>query len=247
MRAFARPSLCRARGELVMSNVSRLRAVILSCAVVLTASCRNKSHEPDHDDAAMAPVSSGLASAERLPCRDDKKLMANGKLTSCVLANDVTIDGFDCVRGRILELHPNGNMKGCYLKTRKVVDDWSCQDGISRFPSGKLRRCKVSIAKRAGEGTEVRPGDWVTLYEGAGIRRLELASGPASVQGLPCKGYLNFFHENGKLKKCELDEDATIEGKKVSARSDAGPVYVCFDEQGKRVADCSMLGGMTLE
>jgi hypothetical protein len=59
-------------------------------------------------------------------------------------------------------------------------------------------------------------------------------------------GYLNYFHENGKLKKCELAEDAVIEGKKVSAKG-AGTVYVCFDDGGKRVADCNLLSGMSMD
>jgi hypothetical protein len=188
-------------------------------------------------------------SKEDIPCKDDSnKSLVNGKISSCLLSKDFSIDGYECVGSKMFELHAaQGKLKGCYLKAPKVVDGWSCQDGLSLYASGKLRRCKVTAAKSAGEGIDVRVGDWVTVFEGAGIKRLELAAGPTKVQGLPCKGYLNFFHENGKLKKCELSEDATIEGKKVSAKTDAGAVFVCFDDKGKRVADCSLLTGMTLD
>lgn len=188
--------------------------------------------------------------SDEVPCKDDSnKSLANGRISSCVLAKDFTIDGYDCVGSKMFELHAaQGKLKGCYLKAPKIVDGWSCQDGLSLYPSGRLRRCKVTTPKSAGEGVDVRPGDWVTVYEGAGIKRLELAVGPTKVQGYPCKGYLNFFHENGKLKKCELSEDTTIEGKKVNAKTDAGAaVFVCFDDKGKRVTDCNVLTGMTLE
>jgi len=223
-------------------------ALVFILLIASSSSCSTK----DDKHTGTSSSSSKPTNGDGLPCRDDaSKSAANGKVTSCLLTKDFTIDGFECVGGKMIEMQPQSNkLKGCYLKSPKSVDGWSCQDGLSLYPSGKLRRCKVTAGRNAGEGIDVRAGDWVTIYEGTGaIKRLELASGANRVQGYPCKGYLNFFHENGKLKKCELSDDVTIEGKKVSAKTDAGlaGVFVCFDDAGKRVDDCTTLSGMTLD
>lgn len=226
-------------------------ALVLVPFAVCGCSEKKGSSSGSGSTSASAAPSAVASAAKKVgpPCKDDtnKRLSpTTGKVTSCLLDKDFTTDGYECSAGKMIEL-TGEKLKGCYLRTPKVIDGYSCKDGLSLHPSGKLRRCKVTEAKKVAEGIDVRPGDWVTLYDGGGIKRLELAAGPNKIQTLTCKGYLNFFHENGALKKCELAEDATIEGKRVSATSDAGAVYVCFDDKGKRVPDCNTLSGMTLE
>src|SRR5690606_8059669 len=133
------------------------------------------------------------------------------------LAEELTIDGFSCAEGKPIEIFPGGRLKGCSLTHPRLLEGWSCQDGLTLHPGGRLRRCKVTSPRHVDPGVDVRPGDWVTLYEGGALKRLELATGPSTIQGYPCKGYLNFFHENGRLKKCELAADALVDGVKVSA------------------------------
>jgi hypothetical protein len=177
-------------------------------------------------------------------CKDDtnKRKDANGEVTSCLLASPQSFEGYACEGGKVAEFS-KGVFKGCYLAEAKEVDGFTCKAGLSLYPSGKLRRCQITAAKKVAEGIDARPTDWVTLYETGTIKRLELASGPNKILGLPCKGYLNYFHENGKLKKCELSETATVDGQSVEVKD--ASVYVCFDDQGKRVADCKLLTGMT--
>jgi hypothetical protein len=227
-----------------------------SSFVVLTAfalvACEKKEAPPT--PSAPATSSSSVASMKGSalgvpPCRSDQTITsAHGRTSSCILVAEFSLDGYVCAAGKQIEIHPSGKLKGCSLREPRTVDDWSCQDGMTLYPSGRLRRCKVTAARRIEPAVDVRPGDWVTLYEGAGLKRLELAVGPNTIQGYPCKGYLNFFHESGRLKKCELESDMTIEGQRVSWRTTSGaPVYVCFDAKGKRVADCATLSGMTLD
>lgn len=236
-----------------MKKVMTWSALAITCVslALATGACKKASAEKDGravtgSDAGVAVT--GAATAE-YPCKEDtNKALVNGKLSRCLLTKDFTVDGYTCERGKVFEILPSGKLKGCYLASAKVVDGYSCKEGLALYEDGKLKRCKLTAGRSAGVGTEVRAGDWVTLYPEGGIKRLELASGSNEIQGLPCKGYLNYFHENGKLKKCELSEDATIEGKKIAAaKTGAGSVYVCFDDKGKRVADCGVLTGMTMD
>ena len=175
---------------------------------------------------------------------DTNKLVVKGKIEKCKLSKDLSVDGYTCGAGVVVETHPDGKFKGCYLKEPKVVDGYSCKDGLHLYPGGKLERCKVTAAKNVRAGIDVRAGDWVSLRKDGTISRLELGSGPNKIFDIPCKGYFNYFYPDGKLKKCELAEDATIEGKKVSSKADGGSVYVCFDAAGKRLADCKLLTGL---
>jgi hypothetical protein len=231
-----------------MKKVMTWSAVAMACASVVLTTGGCKKPAAEKEDGAVTGSASGITTtaAVAYPCKDDtNKALVDGKLSKCLLTKDFTVDGYTCEGGKVFELLPSGKLKGCYLATAKVVDGYSCKDGLSLYDNGKLRRCKLTAPRNAGPGTEVRAGDWVSFYPDGSIRRLE--SGANKIQGLPCKGYLNFFHENGKLKKCELSEDATVEGKRISAKSDAGYVYVCFDDKGKRVADCGVLTGMTMD
>jgi hypothetical protein len=232
-------------GAGMVRNVGFLTIVLL----VAVAGCKKGDPAKGGAEGGAASASTGAgAGAGDVPCKEDQyKTVVNGKVQKCMLTKDYTVDGYTCEGAKFAELFPDGKLKDCYLRTAKVVDGYSCKEGLSLLPTGKLRRCKVTANKTAAPGVEVRAGDWVTLYDGGTIKRLELASGPNKILGLPCKGYLNYLHENGKLKKCELSEDATIEGKKVSSKSDAGYVYVCFDDKGKRVPDCNVLTGMTMD
>ena len=204
-----------------------------------------KSKSKSKDGAESSSKSSGRPKSTP-DCKDDtnKHKDANGDVTSCLLASPQTFEGYSCEGGKIAEF-AKGVFKGCYLAEAKEVDGFSCKAGLSLYPSGKLRRCQVTAAKKVADGIDARATDWVTLYESRSIKRLELASGPNKILGLPCKGYLNYFHENGKLKKCELSETATVDGESVEVKDKS--VYVCFDDQGKRVADCKLLTGMTAD
>jgi hypothetical protein len=227
-----------------MRSSFALTALLLLACEKHTASSESQATPSASSVATLKTVAFGVP-----PCRTDQpSTNAHGRTTSCTLASEFALDGYVCAAGKTIEIHPSGKLKGCSLKEPKVVDGWSCQDGMTLYPTGRLRRCKVTDGRRLDPGIEVRAGDWITLYEGESLKRLELAVGPNEIQGHPCKGYLNFFHENLQLKKCELAADTTIDGQKVASRTAAGaPVYVCFDAKGKRVADCATLTGMTLD
>jgi hypothetical protein len=202
---------------------------LLACLLVSCGAC--KKDEPKSDSPAPSASSSAALAESGPPCRNDpsKKVGPNGKVTACVLAKPYVVDGYTCEWGKAFELYPNGKLRTCYLREAKTIDGTSCHDHVSFYASGKLERCRVYATRNnVIEGVDVQTGDWVTFYESGAVKRLELVIAPMKIQGVSCKGHQNYFHENGKLKKCEL------------ADADGGPAVVCFDDQGKRQADCSM-------
>lgn len=206
------------------------RGAFLFLALVLAiGACRNDA--PKTDASAPPASASAAVSAEGgPPCRNDatKKVDANGKLVSCVLAKPHVVDGYTCEWGKGFELHPDGKLRTCWLREAKTINDVSCHDHVSFHPSGKLERCRLYAGKKdILPGVELHAGDWVSFYDSGKVQRLELVIAPITVQGVTCKGHQNYFFENGKLKQCEL------------ASPDGGVKLACFDESGARRPDCS--------
>lgn len=234
-----------------LTNKALLAAAI---AAALVVGCKRKeATEASVTTATSAAVTATPTSAEP-PCKDDQNKTvatsgpAAGSVTRCLLTKNYSVDGYECEAGKIADFYGAGKLQGCYLTSAKTIDGYSCKEGVSLYPDGHLKRCKTTQAKHVADGVDVRQGEWVTLYKSGAIKRLELSNGPNKILGMPCRGYWNYFHENGRLKKCELSEDTVIEGKKVASKGpkDAA-VYVCFDDAGKRVADCNLLTGFGLD
>lgn len=207
------------------------RVFVLCVLGVLLAGCNSCKKDDEKTDASApsASTSAGLAQ-DGPPCRNDatKKVGPNGKVLSCVLAKPYSVDGYTCEWGKPFEQHPDGKLRTCWFREAKTINEVLCHDHVTFHPSGKLERCRVYSAKKdILPGIDVRAGDWVSFYDSGAVQRLELIIAPMTLQGVTCKGHQNYFHENGKLKQCEL------------ASPDGGEKLVCFDDKGVRRPDCS--------
>lgn len=194
--------------------------------VVLVA-CKKDDAKSDKPSAS---ASTAVTAEGAPPCRNDatKKVDANGKLLSCVLAKPYVVDGYNCEWGKPFDLYPSGKLRSCWFREAKTINEVSCHDHVSLHANGKLERCRVySGKKQILPDVEIQAGDWVSFYESGAVQRVELVIAPMTIQGVTCKGHQNYFHENGKLKQCEL------------ASPDGGPKLVCFDDKGERKPDCS--------
>lgn len=203
-------------------------AIVLSFVLV---AC--KKDEPKPEKPAPSAATSGATSAAITeggpPCRNDatKKVDANGKLLSCTLAKPHVIDGYTCEWGKPFDLYPDGKLRSCWLREAKTINDVSCHDHVSFHANGALERCRLySGKKEIVPGVETKAGDWVSFYPSGKVERLELIIAPMTVQGVTCKGHQNYFHENGKLKQCEL------------VSPDGGAKLVCFDDKGTQLPQC---------
>lgn len=209
--------------------MKRASIVLLLSAVAACNACKKDDPKTDKPTPSASTTSAVIPEGGP-PCRNDatRKVDANGKLVSCVLAKPYVVDGYSCEWGKPFELHPDGKLRTCWLREAKTINDVSCHDHVTFHANGKLERCRVYTPKKdVLPGIDVRAGDWVSYYESGAVQRLELIIAPMTVQGVTCKGHQNYFHENGKLKQCEL------------AAPDGGPKLACFDEKGVRRPDCS--------
>ncbi len=191
----------------------------------------------------MVCFSSSAVQSADVPCKNDnnKRTGAKGNLTSCLLADDAKFGNYTCAKAKMAEFYPDGKLKGCYLVTPVVMNGISCKDSFSLTPEGTLRRCKTTAPASVGGVKDIPAGSWISFYKGGALRRLEVAK-PVEVKGMRCKGFFNYFHENGQMLKCQLAEDKEID----KTMHKAGAL-LCWDSAGKPVADCKMLGKEMLD
>jgi len=181
--------------------------------------------------------------AASVPCMDDtnKRTGAQGGVSRCLLAENAKFAACTCAKGKMASFYPDGKLKDCYLVEAAVINGISCKDSLALTAEGALRRCRITAPATVGAVKNIPEGSWVSVYKGGALRRLEVAK-PTEMMGFRCKGYLNYFHENGKLMKCQLAEDKVVD--KTSHK--AGD-FLCWDSAGTPVADCKRLGKEMLE
>lgn len=133
-----------------------------------------------------------------VPCREDVRLSASGKLASCVLDRETAFGAVRLPAGSRVYLDAEGSPKTVFLGADTRIDGHLCRDGhghdyMTTFhPDGRLAFCNL----REDEVIQGVPCSrssfwiWVTHRGGAGTS----------------------FHVDGKLAECLLSADATLGG-----------------------------------
>jgi len=182
-----------------------------------------------------APATAAAVAADPA-CKDgSRRDHPDGRLKECLLAGDWASGPYTCRANWSLVLHPGGALKECKIAGTAAFDGLVIRESLALYEDGKLRRGVVAAAKSFGD-VEAREGDWITLFPGGTLNRLELSGGPRTIQGYPCTGSENYFHENGRLKKCTLGETFTQGGKELPAGT-----LLCFDESGQPKEPCNLM------
>lgn len=217
---------------------SRFRLVPLATAALLAlapAACAKKEAPAP----AAAPVAAAPAAAPapaQPVCKEgSRRDYPDGKLKECLLAQDWVSGPYTCRVNWSLVLYPGGALKECKIAGTATFDGLVVKDSLALYEDGKFKRGILAAAKTFGD-VEGREGDWVTLYPTGALNRLELSAGPRTIQGYPCKGSENYFHENGKLKKCTLGEVFKQGEKELPAGT-----LLCFDESGQPKEPCTLM------
>jgi hypothetical protein len=162
-----------------------------------------------------------------------------GVLIAFSLPEPVKIGGIECCCAGV-ELYDRDKVKSCYVKTTQTVDGVACKGSIKLKKDGKLHRCQTAEAVKF-DNFEAPAETWITRYdEGNAVDRFENGTNVLTVDGYPCKGFFNYLHPNGKIRKCELAEDRKIEGKAYTAGTS-----VCFSDAGK-VIECSLMSFVSM-
>jgi len=216
-----------------MKCVSRLVALVIPTLLAAAVSCAKK--EVPAPAPEPAPAVAAAAPADPV-CKDGSRMdHPGGTLKECLLAQDWASGPFTCRVNWSLVLYPGGTLKECKIAGTATFDGLTVKESLALYEDGKLRRGVVAAAKTFGD-VEAREGDWITLYPGGSLNRLELSGGPRTIQGYPCKGSENYFHENGKLKKCTLGETFKQGDKELAAGT-----LLCFDENGQPKEPCTLM------
>jgi len=135
----------------------------------------------------------------------------NGKLEFCILAREDTLSGQPLPAGTGVHFTPEGVFDWCFLQQDTEIQGHFCR----------------------GEGHGFMTG----FHPNGQIRQAWLVNDEI-IDSIPCIGYSfmasfkeggggTYFHENGKLRSCNLSRNFTIEGKEF----DKGDL-VTFDEKG---------------
>ncbi len=185
--------------------------------------------------APAPPVSAAPAPAEPSCKEGSQRQHPDGKLKECLLAADWVSGPYTCRMNWSLVLHPDGKLKECKIAGTATFDGLVIKESLALYEDGKLKRGVVGAPKTFGD-VEAREGDWITLSPGGALSRLELSGGPRTIQGYPCQGSENYFHENGKLKKCTLGEPFKQGDKELPAGT-----LLCFDENGQPKEPCTLM------
>jgi hypothetical protein len=199
--------------------------------------CKAGTERKSNDKLAGCDLT-GPATIQGLPVQKSVTFNAEGYLVQFYLAKEAKIGPVLCKQDVMAQAHGPGLLESCYTNGTFTIDGISCKGNISMTKSGKLRRCQLAAPKAFGD-LKLQAEDWLTVYESGKPERFE-GSAVFEIQGRKCKGYFNYLYESGKLKKCEIAEDATLDGKDYKAGT-----AVCFNEQAK-VADCAGMQFNTL-
>lgn len=214
--------------------MSRRHAAASAAATALLAlaplACRKAEAPAEEPPPAAAPTSAGPSCME-----GSERLHPDGQLKECLLAADWVYGPYTCRVKWSVVLHPDGKLKECKIAGTATFDGLVVRESLALYEDGKLRRGVVAAPRTFGD-VEAREGDWITLSPGGALNRLELFGGPRTIQGYPCKGSENYFHENGRLKKCTLGEDFKLGEKGLPAGT-----LLCFDESGQPTEPCTLM------
>jgi hypothetical protein len=180
---------------------------------------------------------------DKLACEPGSKkdVISKTKVVQCKLAEELKTGSLVCPKGSMVMIYPEGQIKQCWIQAPATIDGVTCKAGVTLSKDGRLLRCQLGAAKKLG-GLELPKETWVSFYQPGGtFKRIEAGSGPLDLLGAKCKGAFNFLHPNGKLQRCELAENKTLDGKEYKVGQ-----TVCFDDGGK-VAECSKYPVDTVE
>jgi hypothetical protein len=121
----------------------------------------------------------------------------------------------------------DGKTLACIVGTDTKVGPITCAADklVALYGNGKLQECTLKRA-HAYNGVPCKAGATAKWFKSAKLYQCSVQK-PFAVSGVSCNGRL-IFHENGKLHRCELAENAKVGEIEIPAKSQAA-----FDDSGK--------------
>lgn len=177
----------------------------------------------DHSHGARVEVPEGeIIEVQGVSCSGKIEYYKNGNLEHCSLAREDTLSGQPFAAGTGVHFTEEGIFEWCFLRQTTEIQGYMCRgEGhgfMTRFyPNGQIRTAWLAEDQ---------------IIQGVPSAKFRFLSAVIAWAqgGVGNKNGSTGFHENGKLRHCELSENFTIEGKKFR-RGDA----LRFDLEGKLV------------
>ncbi len=156
-----------------------------------------------------------IVEIQGVPCSGMIDTYSNGKLESCALAHDATVNGQELPGGTVVTFTPEGDFDWCFLQQTTEIQDHLCRGSGHNF---------------------------MTCFHPNGILRLAWLAEDEIIDGIPCAkwhfmaifsgtGGGTHFHDNGRLRLATLSKGHVIEGRTFKRNS-----MVEFDREGRLVA-----------
>lgn len=195
------------RGGVLAIGVLLVVAYMISIQVEINATQKVETAESKNNDLTVVQGIKGRCPFE---------YHQNGKLESCTLARMDTLSGQPLPAKTVVHFTSEGVFDWCFLQEDTEIQGHLCRGDGHEFmtgfhPNGQLKT------------------GWLTNDE--------------IIDGIPCRKYSflasfkkiyggTYFHDNGKLRDCNLSKDFTIEGHEFKKGD-----YVEFDRDGKLVKE----------
>jgi hypothetical protein len=183
-----------------------------------------------------------------IPCGGNVEYHSNGKIKSCILSRDYTVEGYLLPHASKVFFGPGGELDQCRLGDSAGICGQVFPVGSTIFFNHWGQ--KVSFWLRSNtviQGHEISATDdgiGNSMYPTGKLKAIWLAD-DQDIEGVPCTSSGNifrfgfsvlhlgtrrmaWFHENGRLRQAMLSRDITIQGHSFSKGD-----IVSFDTNGK--------------
>lgn len=141
----------------------------------------------------------------------------NGILKRCKLKEPCMVQGYPSERW--VWFHDSGAIKQFQLSEPRTIQDipFPVHSTVFLHPNGSLQSCYFSKDITV-QGLPLTGGYMkvTTAFDGNGRITFCCLSKPTEIQGIPCAASVFkpvYLHSSGKVKKCTLSRDHTIDGK----------------------------------
>ncbi len=137
--------------------------------------------------------------------------MMGSRLWVCDLQEGRALGGLECAAGRV-SFYPDGKLRGCELARTEALGDVRCAASPAsvRVYPGGALRECVLARKDRLAKLEVLEGMRVEFHENGALRRAEI-EGTAEIDGYSCRGIVRLTHD-GHLLQCTLASATSVQG-----------------------------------
>jgi len=213
--------------------------VVIAIASMALLGCKKKAGKKESE--ASGGTTAVKKESKKLECdpKHKPKKFDDGKVRWCTLAEDYTVGGITCKRGRHVEFNlANRKLFQCTLAMDQTIGGHKCAAQPVQFHfNGKLNYCSLQKPKKYNG--VLCTGKTAFHRQNGSLSYCDLAEQTA-IGGFPCKAATASFDTKGKLYLCYAAKAITVGGAKISAGTKIQPFG------GPRIEYAETMSGSTI-